>query len=189
MPPARGLLRGLLRPAAPGGGPGAAGRPLLAVDVDGVISLMGEGEPDPGAVRCELFAGRLHCISLGAGDSLRTLTRWYELIWASGWEAQECDSLAKLLGLVGIPHLSFGSQARFGSAHWKIGELDRIAEGRPLAWVDDNLDERCREWASGRQAPTLLVPTRPERGLEPSHGEQLVEWARKIHKAERNRSV
>jgi len=49
-------------------------RPILAVDVDGVISLFGFDEPpDKSEARFELVDGMVHCISLVAGERLKRL--------------------------------------------------------------------------------------------------------------------
>ena len=62
-------------------------RPLLAIDVDGVISLFGFDEPPARDVaRFELIDGMVHCISLAAGERLGRLGEFYEMIWATGWE-------------------------------------------------------------------------------------------------------
>ena len=42
---------------------------------------------------------------------------------------------------------------------------DEYAAGRPAAWVDDNIDESCREWALSREEPTLIVETASPVGL------------------------
>ena len=155
------------------------GRPILAVDVDGVISLFGFDEPPSrGAARFELIDGMVHCISLAAGERLRRLAEHYELVWATGWEDRANDYLPNLLGLPELPHLTFDGAARFGSAHWKLGPLDEYGEGRALAWIDDNFDESCYEWAQGREEPTLLVPTESHLGLEEAQVEALTAWAR-----------
>jgi hypothetical protein len=141
---------------------------------------MGREEPHNLMVRFELIAGRMNCISLSAGDCLRVLAGHFDLVWATGWGRGECEALAELLSLGPIPHLSFGSEARFGSCDWKIEPLEAVARERPLAWVDDSFDERCREWARRREAPVLLVDTEPQRGLETSHAEALIDWARGV---------
>ncbi|HVV91377.1 MAG TPA: hypothetical protein VHB53_12850 [Solirubrobacterales bacterium] len=153
-------------------------RPILAVDVDGVISLFGFDEP-PAATeaRYELVDGMLHCISLRAGERLRRLAEHFELIWATGWEEKANFYLPALLGLAELPHLTFDSAARFGSAHWKLGPLDRHCTGRALAWIDDNLDDSCYRWARDRPEPTLLVPTEPSTGLQEAETETLIAWA------------
>ena len=152
-------------------------RPILAVDVDGVISLFGFDEP-PAATKFELVDGMVHCISLPTGDRLRRLAEHYELVWATGWEGKANDYLPNILGLPELPHLTFDGAARFGSAHWKLGPLDEHGRGRAMAWIDDNFDESCYQWARDREEPTLLIPTEPHLGLEEVQVEALTAWAR-----------
>jgi hypothetical protein len=157
-------------------------RPILAVDVDGVISLFGfEEPPSRDKARYEMIDGMVHCISLPAGERLLRLSRVYDLVWATGWEDRANDYLPNILGLPELPHLTFNGAARFGSAHWKLGPLDEYSRGRPLAWIDDNFDESCYEWARDREQPTLLVPTEPQLGLEEVQVEALAAWARGLH--------
>jgi hypothetical protein len=162
-------------------------RPILAVDVDGVISLFGfEEPPDRKLARFELIDGMVHCISLAAGDRLRRLAGLYDLVWATGWEDRANDSLSPLLELPELPCLRFDGAARFGSAHWKLGPLEEFARGRALAWIDDSLDESCYDWARERQLrgeATLLVPTDSQLGLEEAQVEALAAWARSLGEA------
>lgn len=151
-------------------------RPILAVDIDGVISVFGFDEP-PAESRFELVDGIMHCLALRSGERLRRLAEHYELIWASGWEDKANYYLPTALGLPELPHLTFDGAARFGTAHWKLGPLEDYSRGRPLAWVDDNLDESCYEWSRRRPEPTLLVPTKSDRGLEEPETEALIAWA------------
>lgn len=153
-------------------------RPVLAVDVDGVISLFGFDEPpDSSEARFELIDGMVHCISLVAGERLRRLSDVYDLVWASGWEAKANKHLPALLDLPELPHLGFNGAARFGSADWKLEPLAEYAVGPPLAWLDDSFDERCYEWARDREAPTLLIPIESHVGLEEVHVDALLAWA------------
>jgi hypothetical protein len=152
--------------------------PLLAVDVDGVISLFGFDQPPTGAAaRFELVDGMVHCISLAAGERLLRLGEHFDLVWATGWEEKANDYLPVILGLPELPYVAFEGAARFGSAHWKLGPLAEFSGDRALAWIDDSLDESCYEWANARAAPTLLVPTESALGLEEAHTEALIAWA------------
>ncbi len=85
----------------------ASDRPILAVDIDGVISLFGFDQPiEPGRADPEkapgefhLIDGMLHCIALETGPRLNRLGETYELVWASGWEDRANDHLPDILGV------------------------------------------------------------------------------------------
>ncbi len=65
------------------------------------------------------------------------------------------------------------ARSRPVAAHWKLGPLEEYGQGRAMAWIDDNFDESCYEWAERREQPTLLVPTETHLGLEEAHVEAL----------------
>jgi hypothetical protein len=158
--------------------------PILAVDIDGVISLFGfdqsaepgQGDPSKAPGEFHLIDGMLHCIALETGPRLTRLAKSYELVWASGWEDRANDSLPTILGVAELPYLTFDGRARFGTAHWKLEALEEYAGSRPLAWIDDSLDTSCHKWADERSAPTLLVPTESDVGLLDVHVEALERW-------------
>ena len=165
---------------------GKSDKPVLAIDIDGVISLFGFDESmQPGGSdvtkapgEFHLIDGMLHCIALETGPRLLRLADPYELVWASGWEDRANDHLPGILGLPELPYLTFDGRAQFGTAHWKLDALDDYARSRPLAWIDDSLEESCYEWAEERSAPTLLVPTESDVGLLDVHVETLEAWVR-----------
>jgi len=156
-------------------------RPILFVDVDGVVSLFGfpPGSELPGSFHS--IDGILHCIGPEAGPRLVRLARTYELVWATGWEEKANEYLPHLLELAGpLPVLTFDGRAVFGTAHWKLEAIEEYARGRPAAWIDDSLDERCRTWAERRSAPTLLVQTDPAEGITDDHVQLLERWAAEL---------
>src|ERR1700749_1023413 len=156
-------------------------KPILAVDVDGVISLFGYDEQPPASeARLQLVDGMLHCISLRAGERLRRLAEHFDLVWATGWEEKANFYLPMMLGLEELPGISFDGAGPFGSAHWKLGPLDEFGAGRALAWIDDNFDDSCYRWAQDRSEPTLLVPTEPAIGLQEAETEALLAWGRSL---------
>jgi hypothetical protein len=155
-----------------------ASRPLLAVDIDGVISLFGfEERPRDASMRFQLVDGVPHYISLAAGERLVRLADRFELVWASGWEDKANFYMPELLGLPELPHISFDTRPSAGGAHWKLTALEAYAGARAIAWIDDNFDDSCYAWAERREAPTLLVPTEPQLGLEEGHVAALESWA------------
>lgn len=163
----------------PEGHPPSLDRPLLAVDIDGVISLFGF-EERPAHTQVQLVDGVPHCISLPCGDRLLRLSETFELVWASGWEDKANFYLPHILGLPELPHIGFDVAPRSGGAHWKLAALEAHAGERAIAWIDDNFDESCFRWAEERSEPTLLVPTETHLGLEEAQVEALVLWANAI---------
>jgi hypothetical protein len=167
-----------------------ADKPLLFVDVDGVITLFGYPEELGAPGPTHWIDGAPHCIRDGCGDRLARLAERFELVWATGWEERANRFLPEVLGphVSELPSLSFGGRAVFGSADWKVEEIDRYARGRAAAWIDDNIDERCRAWAQSRSEPTNLVQTWPGTGLTEDHVRQLLWWADELGAAGEDRT-
>jgi hypothetical protein len=155
-------------------------RPLLMVDIDGVISLFGSELRDPAARGAGTFHsidGIPHFLSSAAAAHLLTLARSFELVWASGWEEKANEYLPHLLGLPTLEYLSFERSVGRTNAHWKLDAIDAYAGARPLAWIDDAFNEACHEWARARASATLLVQTTPTSGLTEREAETLQRWA------------
>lgn len=158
-------------------------KPLLFLDVDGVISLFGFSSREAPPGRFHWIDGVVHCIDGEAsGGRVRALSEHYEVVWATGWEEKANEYLPHLLSLATpeLPVLTFGGRARFGSAHWKVDAIDEYARGRAAAWVDDFLDEHCERWAAERSEPTLLVRTQSATGLTDELVDQLIGWAEQL---------
>src|SRR6202011_3441893 len=132
--------------------PGETGapRPLLLVDIDGVISLFGrpaghspqrrapDGSPLDGTFHS--IEGIPHFLSSTAAAHLLALAPLFELAWASGWEERANEHLPHLLGLPErLPFLRFPRVAAAGGAgaaggpqttqaHWKLQSIDTYAD-------------------------------------------------------------
>jgi len=155
--------------------------PLLLVDVDGVLSLFGfdAGSPPPGTPA--LIDGMPHWLSKQAADVLNRLTARFEPVWCTGWEDRADENLPWLLGLPkGWPHIALKAARGPGrgvAGHWKLHAIDQYAgPKRPLAWIDDDLDEACTEWAEERPGATLLVHVDPRTGLTATHEAAIEAW-------------
>jgi hypothetical protein len=176
-------------------------RPLLMVDIDGVISLFGfppYALAGPRSARgtaalglnCALngalhtIDGIPHFLSRAAAAHLLILAEDFDLVWCSGWEEKAEEYLPHLLDLpAGLPFLRFERSQGAGrsiNGHWKLDAIDTYAGTRPLAWIDDAFDESCHEWAATRLAPTMLVQTDPARGLTSQEASLLGAWAREV---------
>jgi hypothetical protein len=152
-------------------------RPLLLIDVDGVLSIYGGGRADPATLVGTLVDGIPHLLSRRAASTLLELAPAFECVWCTGWEDRADLHLPHLLGLPrGWPHIRF-PKAAHPAAHWKLAGIDAYAgPERPLAWIDDAHDAACREWAQRRTGPTLLVSVEPDLGLTPEHASVLRGW-------------
>ncbi len=160
------------------------GRPLLFLDVDGVIALdpwLADVPSDQRYLRG--FGGSY--IPDRAGELVCKLADRFDVVWATGWEQRANASLRSTLGLEQeLPVLTFGRKAVYGSAEWKIKRINRYARHRPAAWIDDNLCGEHERWAQRRSEPTLLVATDPHVGICPEDVERLIEWADSLARAE-----
>jgi hypothetical protein len=164
--------------AATGPSSGDSHKPLLLVDIDGVISLFG-GNLKSQAGSFHSIEGIPHFLSSTAAAHLLDLAEHFELVWCSGWEEKANEHLPHLLGLpAGLPFLCFDRSVGRANAHWKLDAIDAYARERPLAWIDDAFNPACHDWASARAAPTLLVATVPAHGLTSREREPLLAWAR-----------
>ena len=157
-------------------------RPLLLIDIDGVISLFGfdhARSPDGAYVAVD---GIAHFLSIEAGEQLLALSDEFELVWCSGWEEKADEHLPFVLGLpAGLAHLTFQTEPGAHGRHWKLSSIDRyVGDQRPLAWIDDDHDASCHAWATARAAPTLLVTTEPHTGLTATQTAELTAWARAL---------
>lgn len=160
-------------------------KPALLVDIDGVLSLFGFKPDDrPEGVWAQVD-GSPHFLSSTVATHLLDLMSDFEPVWCTGWEERANEHLPHLLGLGPWPYLSFDrGNPRAGASlagHWKLGAIDAYCgPDRPVAWIDDVLDEPCERWAAGRPGPTLLVPTQPAVGLTAQQADELRTWARAL---------
>lgn len=159
-------------------------KPVLLVDVDGVISLFGFAHDARPAGRFETVDGIAHFLSATAGEHLRRLSANFEPVWCTGWEEKANEYLPHALGLDGPwPFLSFDRDVGGlggGRGHWKLDAIDAYAGERPLAWIDDAHGPACDAWATARDAPTLLVTTVPAVGMTEREVARLAGWAREL---------
>lgn len=142
-------------------------KPLLFLDVDGVINCLNIGagyevvQPDPD--------GLIATVPPGMEDRLARLSEHYEIVWATAWR--------------GAAHPHFRDHLGLPAESWryvdyrdlKLTEILRMAGERPWAWVDDDIRFELRQlgWKSDMVSGLLIEPS-PDEGLTDAHVEQLV---------------
>ena len=140
-------------------------RPLLLIDVDGVISLFGFDPERRPEGRFEVVDGIAHFLSATAGDHLRRLCEVFEPAWCTGWEEKANEYLPGALGLSGpFPHLGFADATPTVAGHWKLAAIDAYAG--PDAAAHDG--SRHRSDRRARRAPARLGGADRPSGPRPS---------------------
>jgi hypothetical protein len=145
-------------------------RPLLFLDVDGVMLPLGTGGRD-GYEPARAGPYRVW-ISSALRRAARTLVDAFEVRWVTSWNHDANAHVAPLFDLPQLPVLDVPAH------HLKLGIVRACAPaGRPLAWVDDRLAPEALQWARGRDSRTLLLAPDANVGLLPAEVERLLAFA------------
>jgi hypothetical protein len=150
-------------------------RPLLFVDIDGVLNPWGVEIP-PGFTEHHLFPGENPVrVSTLHGEWLHELSCAYELMWGTTWSGSSRALLATVLDL---PDFTDAIRLPIGpfDPAMKVPAVDALAGERPLAWIDDMLGDEAWSWAQRRSSPTLLLPIDPNLGLTREDVDRLLTW-------------
>jgi hypothetical protein len=166
-------------------------KPLLLTDLDGVINVFPVGVTDLDAWELGIgitftFQGMTFRIPDGVSERLLRLGEVYDFVWASGWERDAASIIGPHLGIGGdwpvIPLVDRGK-----AATWKLKPvrrwLEAQADGRAVAWMDDEFGMDAEEWAASR-GQTWLVRTELDEGLTEEQTLRLLEWARALPETE-----
>ena len=116
------------------------GKPLLLLDIDGVLNPL-SNNPPPG-YQTYWIDGYSVALSERHGRWFRELHDLFDIVWASTWEHSANESVGPLLGLPQLGVVEFGED-RVGDT-WKLQAVVAYAEDRPLVWIDDMLYDDAR---------------------------------------------
>ena len=152
-------------------------RPLLFLDVDGVIGRFGVEAEGRGR-----HIERTGYLPLDVDERiagwLRSLDEAFEVVWATSW-FEDANGILPALGLeLSWPVLAWTER--------KLPQILELAGERPFAWVDDDVQrelDQLRDWG---EVPNLgerrlLIRPDPARGLTESHVEELLAFAAGTH--------
>lgn len=159
-------------------------RPILAVDVDGVLNAISRGEPPEGWRDTRALGFRIR-YNPGHGTKLLVAAEetGAELVWCTTWESQANDCIGALLGLPELPWvpmepgragLKFSEYRPFGVV--KAIAMCTYAAGRPFCWLDDEPD--AADALRSCPAPHLVVQVAEHTGLQDKHLERARTWLR-----------
>lgn len=151
-------------------------RPLLLVDVDGVLNPWHAVECPAGFREYSFFTGDRVLLSEGHGELLRSLSTSFELVWATAWEHKANRLISPIIGLPELPVIEFPLTGHDYVFRKLPAVIDSVGD-RPCAWIDDEHQPAHYQWARDRGVPTLIVDIDPAEGLTILVAEQLAEWA------------
>lgn len=163
-------------------------KPILFLDVDGPLNPYGANpsrRPE-GYVTHRMFADtgnwgkRGLRVWLNPGHGERLLALPFSLVWATTWEGLANKHIGPNIGLPELPFVHFGF-----SEVTKIPALVRFAEGRPFAWVDDEITGQDRAYVVQEHTGEFLLHlVSPRLGLLDGDFQRLHAWAASLEGGE-----
>lgn len=164
------------------------GRPLLLLDVDGVINIFNGSQNQTRYVKHQVGPYPIK-IRRALPDWLLTLVDHFVPVWCTMWDDEANTELCPLLEWPSLPYIPCRddqvSVVEWNGMylHTKVGSITDHVEDRAFAWVDDEIGKNDLKWATVRSdevAPTLLIKTDDRVGLELHHVTKLIGWANLI---------
>ena len=151
-------------------------RPVLLLDLDGVLNPFGASACPDGYLEHEFYPGEgpeRYCPAHASW--ITELAAVGDLHWATGWGEDANTLFAPRLGIAPLPVVTF-PPLPFPPAS-KVPAVAAAVGERPAAWIDDNHTEAGRRWAAERAAPTLLVPIDSAIGWTRGDVDRVLGWA------------
>jgi len=161
---------------------GGVNRPLLLLDVDGVLNpwlipTLPEGYEEHRIGPFDVVLAAWH------GPALVELCQQagLELVWATTWEERANLEIAPRVGLpTDLAWITFNPlEIDLSTETRKLAFVQRWVGDRACVWIDDDLGFDAWTWAAERTeagVPTLLVQPTPQRGLVRQHLDAIREW-------------
>jgi hypothetical protein len=158
-------------------------RPILAVDVDGVLNALSGGSTPPKGWQDTKVMGLRIRFNPSHGRQLLAVAVEHgaELTWCTTWEELAVKHIAPLVGLPVLPWVPMepGRAGRRFSEHVSIGTtkaaaMRAYAGDRPFCWLDDEPDaarelRRCA-------VPHKVIRVDGRAGLQDHHLRRASEW-------------
>lgn len=164
------------------------GRPLLLIDVDGVLNIFNGSQNRKLYVEHQVGPYRIK-FRIGMSDWLVELVDHFIPVWCTMWDDSANLDLCPLLDWPSLPYIPC-ADTRDNAVEWggnllhsKVDPITRHVGDRPFVWIDDEVGKHDFAWATARDrhvAPTQLIKTDDRVGLERHHVNRLIKWAELI---------
>lgn len=174
----------------------AMDKPLLLVDVDGVLCPFGwdtmhfdGGIPTESTInrlRKSRFPGYVYQehayvhVSQDNAQRLVDLSEIFELAWCTGWGDKANEVIGPLHNLPELPVVEINGFSPH--IHWKLDAIEEFVGDKPYAFIDDDITDLGVVYANLRNhsIPTLWLPIHCHEGLTEAHYEDLVAFAEEV---------
>ncbi|MFB9967573.1 HAD domain-containing protein [Sinosporangium siamense] len=161
-------------------------RPLLLVDVDGVLNPLGRPTPDFRKYECHV-EGQTYTVFLNSRHGTRLLSlaveTGSELVWATTWEHWANEWIAPRLSLPQLPVIKLPPNVRgqFGEM-FKTPAIAEYVGRRPFVWFDDQVWAADEDYLRAHPGvgDFLLVQVDPRVGLTQTEFGYAREWLRRL---------
>ncbi|MFF2728757.1 hypothetical protein ACFVS9_12765 [Streptomyces sp. NPDC058008] len=164
-------------------------KPLLLIDIDGPLNpyaaLARPTAPEGYTLHRMRPTGWKEGVALpvllstGHGQELRALARRYELVWATTWMDEANEWVGPRIGLPPLPYIDWPAVpvVPADGTYWKTRPVVDYADGRPFAWIDDEISGLDTAWvAAHHPGRALLRRIDPWVGLTRADFEALAGW-------------
>ena len=157
-------------------------KPLLLIDVDGVLNPMARPTPDFRRYRCTIGA-EVYTVHLNPRHGRRlldlALMTGSELVWATTWEQHANEWIAPRIGLPTLPVIPMNPDvpSEYGEM-FKTPNVAAYVGRRPFVWFDDQVWAEDEEYLRVHQGldDFLLIHVDPREGLTSRHLGMAHEW-------------
>jgi HAD domain in Swiss Army Knife RNA repair proteins len=152
------------------------GRPVLLLDIDGVLNPFAAATCPPGYTEHDLFPGEDPVrLCQEHGQWIAELAGLFDVVWASAWGRHANLLVGPVLHVPALPYVDF-PPVPFAPAE-KVPAVVRHVRDRQAVWIDDVVTPEARLWAAGRGTPTLLIEVDPAGGLTRDTVDRALGWA------------
>ncbi|WP_088281453.1 hypothetical protein [Kineosporia sp. A_224] len=149
-----------------------SGRPLLFLDVDGVLALW-DPVVEVERIRLAGATGVPLLVPVGTAGRLHRLAGRFEMVWATAWGEDAPQFLAPCLGV---------------GAAWPVLDFDQykgaaacdFAADRPFAWIDDEAHSEAEILRDNCPIAHLVVHADHRIGLDDDAVAQLLGFAGRL---------
>ncbi|WP_283136720.1 hypothetical protein [Rhizohabitans arisaemae] len=153
-------------------------RPLLLLDVDGVLNPFAAVRCPPGFGEHAIFPDEDPIrISPAHGPWIIELGRLFDVMWATSWNDEANRFLAPLLEMPPLPVLAMPQACH---PREKVPVIATFSAKRSLVWIDDAHTPEALDWAGNRHEPTLLITIPPEIGLTRASVDEALRWVNEL---------